>query len=90
MDGKHELQLARGKPVYELAAGLLRHDEGSYRVCEAAYPLWPALRALAAFGEAAQRAYGQGLAAVGPAVSSLLTGVPQHLRLRPTPRSALR
>lgn len=41
-----------------VSAGLLRQEEGSYRVCEAAYPLWRALRALAAFGEAAQRAGG--------------------------------
>ncbi|MEJ2867355.1 helix-turn-helix domain-containing protein [Actinomycetospora sp. OC33-EN08] len=35
-------------------AGLLVPDGRSYRVTEAAWPLWPALRALAAFGEQAQ------------------------------------
>ncbi|MDL5157531.1 winged helix-turn-helix transcriptional regulator [Actinomycetospora termitidis] len=37
-----------------VTAGLLEPDGRSYRVTEAAWPLWPALRALAAFGESAQ------------------------------------
>ncbi|NYD39250.1 helix-turn-helix domain-containing protein [Actinomycetospora corticicola] len=41
-----------------VTAGLLRPDGRSYRVSEAAWPLWPALRSLAAFGEADQVATG--------------------------------
>ena len=41
-----------------VAAGLLVPDGRSYRVAEAAWPLWPALRSLAAFGESAQTAAG--------------------------------
>lgn len=41
-----------------VAAGLLARADGRYRVTEAAFPLWPALRALAAFGESAQLAGG--------------------------------
>lgn len=39
-------------------AGILERDPAGYRVTAAASPLWPALRALAAWGESGQRAAG--------------------------------
>ncbi len=39
-------------------AGILERDPAGYRVTAAATPLWPALRALAAWGESGQRAAG--------------------------------
>ncbi|HEY2221167.1 helix-turn-helix domain-containing protein [Actinomycetospora sp.] len=39
-------------------AGLLARDGADYRVTDEATPLWPALRALAAWGESGQRAAG--------------------------------